>query len=60
MKFPTNTLRAVCYTLLVMAVYVCAADRPTVTVQGYVLDSAKPVVSRHVLVPRTTKSALPM
>jgi len=38
MKFPTATLRAVCFTLLAMAVYVCAADSPTV--KGYVLDSA--------------------
>ena len=40
MKFPTAALRAVCFVLLATAVYVSGADSQTVTVKGFVLDSA--------------------
>ena len=40
MKFPKATAKAVVLILLATGVYVCAADRPSVTVKGYVLDSA--------------------
>lgn len=40
MKFPKATAKAVVLILLATGVYVCAADTPSVTVKGYVLDSA--------------------
>jgi hypothetical protein len=39
-KFPKATAKAVVLILLATGVYVCAADTPSVTVKGYVLDSA--------------------
>jgi hypothetical protein len=39
MKFP-RALRAVCFVVLAAAVYVSAVDSQTVTVKGFVLDSA--------------------
>jgi len=39
-KFPRATAKAVVLILLATGVYVCAADTPSVTVKGYVLDSA--------------------
>jgi hypothetical protein len=40
MKFTTATSKAVLLVLLAVAVCLSAADTPTVTVKGYVLDSA--------------------
>ena len=40
MKFPKATAKAVVLILLATGAYVCAADTPSVTVKGYVLDSA--------------------
>ena len=40
MKFPTAALRAVCFVLFATAGYVSGADSQTVTVKGFVLDSA--------------------
>jgi len=40
MRFTTAASKAVLLILLVAAVYMSAADTPTVTVKGYVLDSA--------------------
>ncbi len=40
MKFTAVTSKAVLLVLLAVASYVSAADTPTVTVKGYVLDSA--------------------
>jgi hypothetical protein len=40
MKFLTASLRAGCFVLLATAMYVSAADSQTVTVKGFVLDSA--------------------
>jgi hypothetical protein len=40
MKFTTATSEAVLLVLLAVAVCLSAADTPTVTVKGYVLDSA--------------------
>ena len=40
MKFTKAAVKAVVLMVLATAVYVSAADAPTVTVKGYVLDSA--------------------
>src|SRR5215472_13391107 len=40
MKFPKAAAKATVLILLATGVYVSAADTPTVTVSGYVLDSA--------------------
>lgn len=40
MKFKTTASKAAVFVLLVAAVCLSAADAPTVTVKGYVLDSA--------------------
>jgi hypothetical protein len=40
MKFPTVVPKGLFLVLLAAVVYVSAADTPTVTVKGYVLDSA--------------------
>lgn len=40
MRFTKATAKALLLILLATGVYVCAADTPSVTVKGYVLDSA--------------------
>ena len=40
MKFPAAALKAACFVLLATAVYMRAVDSQTVTVKGFVLDSA--------------------